>query len=129
MSYRLVSKSVTTTLNGIMVVFCVISATSVAFSAHCVKWLKIYLNFLRQKHNGLYFEILYDVVVKKFTFAISSPGEFLSSYRSNACAEHEGFTKQTASTVNLHIYAINISGMIKRSDVIVNKQLRERLRL
>jgi len=25
------------TLNGIMVVFCVISATSVAFSAHCVK--------------------------------------------------------------------------------------------
>ena len=24
-------------LNGVMVVFCVISATSVAFSAHCVK--------------------------------------------------------------------------------------------
>jgi len=25
------------TLNGVMAVFCVISATSVAFSAHCVK--------------------------------------------------------------------------------------------
>ena len=25
------------TLNGVMVVFCVISATSVAFSAHCIE--------------------------------------------------------------------------------------------
>jgi len=28
-------------------------------------------------NNGLYFEVLCDVVVKKFTFAISSPDEFL----------------------------------------------------
>jgi len=28
-------------------------------------------------NNGLYFEVLYDVVVQKFTFAISSPEEFL----------------------------------------------------
>jgi len=35
MSFR--SKSVTMTLNGAMGVYCVISATSVSFSAHCVK--------------------------------------------------------------------------------------------
>jgi len=35
MSFRLVSKSVT--LNGVMAIFCVISAISVAFSAHYVK--------------------------------------------------------------------------------------------
>jgi len=28
------------TLNGVMAVFCVISATSVAFSVHCVKVLE-----------------------------------------------------------------------------------------
>jgi len=40
------------TLNGVMAVFCVISATSVAFSAHCVKVVEyIYLNFLRQKYS------------------------------------------------------------------------------
>jgi len=52
MSFRLVSKSVTLNdlerHNGR---FCVISATSVAFSAHCVKCLKIYLNFLQQKYS------------------------------------------------------------------------------
>jgi len=146
------------TLNGVMAVFCVISANSVAFTARTAqKWLKIYLNFLRQKYspkllvlaiyylcrysqwitpsdgvkvrnspvvrwysgrmtynltslqqigawlkrrtnttrphplaapqpvscwifnNGLCFEVLYDVVVKKFTFAILSPAEFLFS--------------------------------------------------
>jgi len=29
-------------------------------------------------NNGLYFEVSYNVVVKKFTFAVSSPDEFLS---------------------------------------------------
>jgi len=29
------------TLNGVMVVLCVISATSVAFSAHCVKVVEV----------------------------------------------------------------------------------------
>jgi len=52
MSFRLVSKLVTLNdlerRNGR---FCVISATLVAFSAHCVKWLKIYLNILRQKYS------------------------------------------------------------------------------
>jgi len=38
------------TLNGVMAVFCVILATSVAVSAHCVK-ATIYLNFLRQKYS------------------------------------------------------------------------------
>jgi len=39
MTFRLVPKSVTLNdLNGVMAVFfCVISATSVAFSTHCVK--------------------------------------------------------------------------------------------
>ena len=54
MSFRLVVKSVTLdemTLNDVMAVFCVISATSVAFSVHSLKWLKIYLNFLQQKYS------------------------------------------------------------------------------
>ena len=39
MSFRLVPKSVTLkmTLNGVMVIFCVISANLVDFGAHCVK--------------------------------------------------------------------------------------------
>ena len=36
------------TLNSVMAVFCVISATSVAFSAHCVKVVEDIPNFLRQ---------------------------------------------------------------------------------
>jgi len=54
MSFRLIQKSVT--LNNIerrngrySALFCVISANWVALDAHCVKWLKIYLNFLQQK--------------------------------------------------------------------------------
>jgi len=41
------------TLNGVMAVFGVISATSVAFSAHCVKVVEdiSYPNFLRQKYS------------------------------------------------------------------------------
>ena len=53
MRFRLVSKSVTLNdterRNGH---FYVISATSVAFSVQCIKWLKIYLNFLRQKYSA-----------------------------------------------------------------------------
>ena len=45
-------------LNGVMALFCIISPNSVASEAHYVKMVE-------------------DVVVKKFTFAISSPGEFL----------------------------------------------------
>jgi len=46
------------TLNGQWPLFCVISPNSVASGAHCVK-------------------VVEDVVAKKFTFAISSPDEFL----------------------------------------------------
>jgi len=46
------------TLNGVIALVCVISPNSVASGAHCIK-------------------VVEDVVVKKFTFAISSPGEFL----------------------------------------------------
>jgi len=57
------------TLNGVMAV---ISPNSVASGAHCVK-------------------VVEDVVVIKFTFAISSPDEFLvvlciSDMCANACA-------------------------------------------
>ena len=45
-------------MNGVMALFCVISPNSVAFGAHCVK-------------------VVEDVVVEKFTLAISSPDEFL----------------------------------------------------
>jgi len=31
-------------------------------------------------NNGLYFEVLYDVVVKKFTFDISCPDQFLLKF-------------------------------------------------
>ena len=53
MSFRLVSKSVTLNAlerrNGR---FCVISATSVAFSAHCIKVVEdIPINFLRQRYS------------------------------------------------------------------------------
>jgi len=48
------------TLNGVMALFCVISPNAVASGVHCVKVVK-------------------DVAVKKFTFAISSPDEFLVS--------------------------------------------------
>jgi len=47
------------TLNGVMTLICVISPNSVASGAH---YVKVYV---------------YDVVVKRFTFAISSPDEFL----------------------------------------------------
>jgi len=39
------------TLNGVMAIFGVISATSVAFSAHCVKVVEDMPNFLRQKYS------------------------------------------------------------------------------
>jgi len=59
MSFRLVPKSVTLNdlewRNG---QFCVMSPNLVASGAHCVK-------------------VVEDVVVKKFTFVISSPDEFL----------------------------------------------------
>jgi len=62
MTYRLVPKSVTLNdherRNGRY--FCVLSSNSVASGAHCVK-------------------VIEGVVVKKFTFAISSPDEFLVS--------------------------------------------------
>jgi len=45
-------------LTGVMALFCVISPNSVASVAHCVK-------------------VVEDVVVEKFTFAISSPDEFV----------------------------------------------------
>jgi len=55
------------TFNGVMALFCVISPNSVASGAHCVK-------------------VVEDVVVKKSTFAISSPDEFLvSEGRRNRC--------------------------------------------
>ena len=57
------------TLNGVMALFCVISPNSVAFAAHCIKVGSMDVG------SGLY---MYDVVVEKFTFAISSPDEFLS---------------------------------------------------
>jgi len=46
------------TTNGVMALFCIISPNSVASGKHCVK-------------------VVEDVIVKKFTFAISSPDEFL----------------------------------------------------
>jgi len=55
MSFRLVPKSVT--LNDLPL-FCVISPNSVASGAYCVK-------------------VVEDVIVKKFTFAVSSPDGFL----------------------------------------------------
>jgi len=62
MSFRLVPKLVTLyylqRCNG---PFCVISLNSVASGLHCVK-------------------VVEDVVVKKFTFASSSPDEFLVSH-------------------------------------------------
>ena len=48
--------------------FCVISPNSVAFAAQCIKVGSMGVG------AGLY---MYDVVVEKFTFAISSPDEFL----------------------------------------------------
>ena len=56
MSFRLIQKSVT--LNDLERCDGVTAAKSVAFGAHCVK-------------------VVEDVVVKKFTFAVSSPDEFL----------------------------------------------------
>jgi len=52
---------------------CVISPNSVAFATHCVKCLKIYVNFQRQEYS------------KKFTFAISSPDKFLSCFLLYVC--------------------------------------------
>ena len=54
MSFRLVLNSVTLSdlewRNGpYFALFHVFLPNSVAFGAHCVKWWKIYLNFVRQK--------------------------------------------------------------------------------
>ena len=69
MSFRLVPKSVT--LNGLErrngPYFCLISSNSVVSDAHCVK-------------------VAEDVVVKKFTFAISYPDEFLVYKRCRTCS-------------------------------------------
>jgi len=48
--------------------FCFISPNLVAFAAHCIKVGSMGVG------AGLY---MYDIVVEKFTFAISSPDEFL----------------------------------------------------
>ena len=53
------------TLNGVMALFCVISPNSVVSRAHCVKEVE-------------------DVVIKKFTFAISSSDEFILCLFPNA---------------------------------------------
>jgi len=55
------------TFNGVMALFGVISPKSVASGAHCV-------------------QVVEDVVVKKFTFAISSPDEFLVSMDPAFCS-------------------------------------------
>jgi len=61
MSFRLVSKSVT--LNGVMVLFCVISANLVAFGAHCVKvhvhcliswWVLVTIGISSKLFSGMY---------------------------------------------------------------------------
>jgi len=71
MSFRLLPKSVT--LNDLErrngPYFCVISPNSVTSVAHCVK-------------------VVEYVVVKKFTFAISSPDEFLVYFLSNTSAKN-----------------------------------------
>jgi len=53
------------TLNGVMALFCVISPNSVVSRAHYVK-------------------VVEDVVIKEFTFAISSSDEFLLRLFPNA---------------------------------------------
>ena len=73
MSFRLVRKSVTSNdlerRNGRL--FCVISATFVDFGAHCVKWLKIYLNFLGQKYNPKF--LVFSDILLTATFAVDHP--------------------------------------------------------
>ena len=63
------------TLNGVMAVILryFTEFGTVAFAAHCIKVGSMGVG------AGLY---IYDVIVEKFTFAISSPDEFLfSTYR------------------------------------------------
>jgi len=59
------------TLNGVMAVFCVISATSIAFRAHCVKWLKIYLNFLRLRYSPKL--LVFSDILLMAIFAVDHP--------------------------------------------------------
>jgi len=72
MSFRLVSKSVTLNdlerRNGR---FCVISASSIDFSTHCLKVVKIYLNFLQQKYSPKL--LVFSDVLLMAIFAVGHP--------------------------------------------------------
>ena len=61
------------TLNGVMAIFGVISATSVAFSAHCVKVVEdiAYLNFLRQKYSPKF--LVFSDILLMVIFAVDHP--------------------------------------------------------
>ena len=77
MSFRLVPKSVTVNdlerRNGR---FCVITATSVAFTAHCVKVVEdisFYLNFLQQKYSPKL--LVFSDILLMAIFAVDHPNE------------------------------------------------------
>jgi len=71
------------TLNGVATLISVISPNSVASGMHCAK-------------------VVEDIVVKMFTFAISSPGEFLAIVRQM----HENYLvlKERNSNLSLWIW-------------------------